>query len=74
MSKKRSPKLAISSSGSLRFIEVASTDAVALQEYLRRNGLHVSPPGPCSDGIDTIQLNGAVTTDVIQRILDKRPV
>jgi len=72
MSKKRTPKLEVSTAGGMRYIEVPSKDAVALQQYLRQHGLHVSPPGPCSAGIDTVQLNGRVATDVIQRILDRR--
>jgi hypothetical protein len=73
MAKKRLKKLEVSSCGGMRYIEVPSQDAVALQLYLRRHGLHVSPPGPCSDGVDTVQLNGSVATEVIQKLLDKRP-
>jgi hypothetical protein len=73
MAKKRLPKLEVSTAGSMRFIEVPSKEAVALSQYLRSHGLHVSPPGPCSAGVDTVQLNGNVATDVIQRLLDKRP-
>jgi len=72
MSKKRPPKLEVSSAGGMRYIEVPSSDGVALQQYLRRHGLHVSPPGPCSAGVDTIQLNGGVATEIVQRLLDKR--
>jgi len=72
MSKKRFPKLEVSTASGMRYIEVPSQDAIALQRYLRNHGLHVSPPGPCSAGVDTIQLNGGVATDLIQRILDRR--
>jgi hypothetical protein len=71
MSTKRLSKLRVSSSGSVRYIEVPSKDAVALQNYLRRHGLHVSPPGPCSANVDTIQLNGNVPTEVVQGLLDR---
>jgi hypothetical protein len=71
MSTKRASKLQVSSSGNVRYIEVPSKDAVALQLYLRKHGLHVSPPGPCSANVDTVQLNGTVSTDIIQNLLDR---
>jgi hypothetical protein len=71
MATESSAKLEVSSSGNVRYIEVPSKDAVALQLYLRRHGLHVSPPGPCSANVDTIQLNGTVATELIQGLLDR---
>ena len=72
MSRKRAPKLTVSAGEGVRYIEVPTDEALAIKEYLRGKGIHVSPPVPCSAGVDTIQLTSGITTDVIQHHLDQR--
>jgi hypothetical protein len=72
MAKRRSARLKVTTIGGMRYIEVASQDALALQSYLKGRGLDASPPGPCSAGVDTVHLKGNVATDIIQGFLDQR--
>ena len=73
MARKRTPKLTVSAGEGVRYIEVPTDEALALKEYLRGKGIYVSPPVPCSAGVDTIQLTSGITTDVVQHHLDQRP-
>jgi hypothetical protein len=69
--RRRKSKLQVSSESNVRYIEVPSNDAGPLRDYLRRHGLHVSPPGPCSANVDTLQLQGTISTELIQGLLDR---
>ena len=69
--RRKKNKLQVSAESNVRYIEVPSEDALALREYLRRHGLHVSPPGPCSANVDTLQLQGTIATETIKDLLNR---
>jgi hypothetical protein len=69
--RRKKNKLRVTSESNVRYIEVPSSDTVALRDFLRRHGLHVSPPEPCSANVDTLQLQGSLSTEEIQAVLDR---
>jgi hypothetical protein len=66
----RTPKLCLVSAEKQNYIQVPSGRSAALVSYLRRSGLHVSPPGPCTADSETVALLGKVDADAIKRLLD----
>jgi hypothetical protein len=68
MSGKRPPE--IFSSGRVRFISVATKDAVHLREYLRLHGIHCEPPEPYAAGRDSIRLGATRDDTAVQCLLD----
>jgi|GraSoiStandDraft_16_1057320.scaffolds.fasta_scaffold1992433_2 hypothetical protein len=73
MTAKRTRKstLCVASTGNQHYIQVPSDRSADLLSYLRRSGLHVAPPGPCTTGSETIALLGRVDTGAVQGILDR---
>jgi hypothetical protein len=70
--RRRNPRLRLQSQERRHFIEVPTLAAAGLVVYLRSRGLHVTPPGPSSAGLDSIEILGK-NTDVraVQKLLDR---
>jgi len=68
----RKPKLRLACSDEKqRYVQVPIQRSAELLGYLRRNGLQVSPPEPCTTESETIAFVGTVDEAAIQGLLNR---
>ncbi len=71
MSAQKTAKLKVISSATRNYINVPSSRANALHNYLRAYSLPISPPQPSSTDIETIDLGKGLDVKTVQALLDK---
>jgi hypothetical protein len=65
-----SEKPEIFGEGVMKYVSVATAEAVNLREYLRYHGVACSPPEPFSTDRDSIQLGRTANLGAVQALLD----
>jgi len=62
--------LSVVKGNSQNYINVHATRGEALARFLRSRGVTCSPPQPCSDEMDSIEVARGVDVQFVQKLLD----
>jgi hypothetical protein len=71
MAAKKSGTLKVVTSGKRHYINVPSSDANALHQFLLAHNIQVMPPQPSCTGTETIDIRAGLNVKVVQDLLDK---